>query len=173
LLLVASFVYSRNMPELKDGALGRVIIDDRYAPLIVSSFIGEVDLPLGEWYEETSHRLIRAQGKLGRRVVGIHDASQAGRSSPEMRKFWADMSRRAPKDIQSIVLSNLIVISSPMMRGVLTAVGWLNPEVAQLRIFPSLAAAIDDARQQLDKAGTPISLPAGGYQIPRLTAKSG
>lgn len=161
------------MPEVKDGPLGRVIIDDRYAPLIVSSFVGEIDLPLGEWYEETSHKVIRAHGKHGRRVVGIHDASQSARTSPEMRKFWADMSRRAPKDINAIVLSNLIVISSPMMRGVLTAVGWLNPEVAQLRIFPTLAAAVAEAVSQLQADGATVMLPPGGYQVPKLTAKSG
>lgn len=161
------------MPEVKDGALGRVIIDDRYAPLIVSSFVGEIDLPLGEWYEETSHKVIRAQGKLGHRVVGIHDASQSARTSAEMRKFWADMSRRSPPDVNAIVLSSLIVISSPMMRGVLTAVGWLNPEVAKLRIFPNLAAAVEEAVRQLREHGGTVMLPPGGYQVPKLTAKSG
>lgn len=161
------------MPEVKDGALGRVIIDDRYAPLIVSSFAGEIDLPLGQWYEETSHKVIRSHAKQGLRMVGIHDATQAARTSAEMRKFWADMSRRAPKDINGVMLANLIVISNPMMRGVLTAVGWLNPEVAQLRIFPSLTAAVDEAVSTITKAGGSVMLPPGGYQVPKLTAKSG
>jgi hypothetical protein len=160
------------MPEVKDGRLGRVIVDDRYAPLIISSFIGETDLPLGEWFEETSIRLVRAQGRLRRRVVGIHDTSQAGRTSAEMRKFWADMAKRTPPEVERAMLSNLIVISSPIMRGVLTAVGWLNPEVAKLRTFPSLAAAIDAAIADLRADGSTVTLPPGGYVLPPLPAKA-
>src|SRR5688572_9373782 len=116
--------------------------------------------------------MIRAHGKAGRRIVGISDASQSARTSPEMRKFWADMSRRAPADVNRIVLANLVVISSPMMRGVLTAVGWLNPEVAQLRIFPSLKAAVDEGVDQLRAQGLTVPLPPGGYQPPKVPEKA-
>jgi len=146
--------------------MGSVVIDDRFAPLLVSTFVGEVDLPLGQWYEETSYRLILREAARGRRVVNIHDASRSTKASPEMRKFWADMKKRTPPGVDTAVLANVIVITSAVMRGVITAVGWMNPEVAALKTFPSLDAALTDALRTLAQAGTPVSLPAGGYQVP-------
>ncbi len=154
------------MVEAKEGPTGAVVIDDRYAPLVVSSFVGDVDLPLGTWYEQVTQKIILNQFLEGRRVVNVHDASRSTRTSPEMRKFWADMSARNAATMESRTLGNLIVVSNPLIRGVLTAVGWLNPQVAKLKVFSSLEAAVSEAVEMLDGAGTPVALPPGGYQLP-------
>jgi hypothetical protein len=159
------------MPEFRAGSTGSVVIDDRYAPLIVATFVGEVDLPLGQWYEETSYRIILREAARGRRVVNIHDASRSTKAGPDMRKFWADMKRRTPPGVEAAVLANLLVITSAVMRGVITAVGWMNPEVAALKTFPSLDAALAEAGRLLVQAGTPFTLPAGGYNLPREGAR--
>lgn len=155
------------MIEVNEGPKGAVIIDDRYAPLLVSTFIGEVELEQGRWYERTVLEVIARSATEGRRVASVHDASQVTRTTAEMRQFWADMSSRNQTTLESRTLANLIVVTNALMRGVLTAVGWMNPKVASLKLFPTLDAAVSEALKLLRDAGTPVTLPAGGYRTPR------
>ncbi len=154
------------MVASKEGPTGAIVIDDRYAPLIVSSFIGDVDLSVGVWYEKAVQRIIQQQTLDGRRVVNVHDASRSTRTSPEMRKFWADMSARNAATIEARTLANVVVVTNPLIRGVLTAVSWMNPRVASMKIFSTLDEAVSEATAMLDEAGTPVVLPPQGYQPP-------
>jgi hypothetical protein len=154
------------MVEINEGTQGTIVVDDRYAPLIVSTFLGEVDLSQGLWYERIVLGVITREATGGRRVVSVHDASRATRTTAEMRQFWADMSARNAATMESRTLANLVVVTNPLMRGVITAVGWMNPKVASLKIFPTLDAATTDALRLLREAGTPAALPPGGYRLP-------
>lgn len=155
------------MVAINEGKKGVVIVDNRYAPLIVSTFSGEVELDQGLWYERVSLELIGREATAGRRVVSIHDASRVTRTSAEMRRFWADMSARNSATLESRTLASVVVVSNALMRGVLTAVGWMNPKVAALKLFPTLDAAVADAQKLLQAAGTPVTIPPGGYQLPQ------
>ncbi len=154
------------MVESIEGSAGAIVIDDRYSPLIVTSFMGDVDLQVGTWYEKTIQRIIERETLYGRRVVNVHDASRSTRTSPEMRKFWAEMSARNHATMDAKMLGNIVVITSPLMRGVLTAVGWLNPRVASLQVFASVDSAVTEALEILEAAGTPAAVPEGGYKLP-------
>lgn len=151
---------------VSDGAKGSVVVDDRYFPLIVSSFVGEVELPQARWFEDVTLKLVRRGVTEGVHLVNIHDASRSTRTSPEMRKFWADLSRRHEDGPMSTQLTSFIVVSSPIIRGVMTAVGWLNPKVAQLQVFPTLQEALLEATSELIRRGSPASLPTEGYRPP-------
>ncbi|HTQ07575.1 MAG TPA: hypothetical protein VMI54_27150 [Polyangiaceae bacterium] len=155
------------MVEVSEGAKGSVIVDDRYSPLVVSTFTGEVELEQGRWYERVILEIIARSVSEGRRVASVHDTSGVTRTTAEMRQFWAEMSSRNGNTLESRTLANLVVVTNPLMRGVLTAVGWMNPKVASLRLFPSLDAAVTEALKLLRDAGTPVTLPAGGYRTPR------
>jgi hypothetical protein len=159
------------MPEFRVGSVGSVVVDDRFAPLLISTFVGEVDLPLGQWFEDTIHKLILREAARGRRVINIHDASRSTRTSPDMRRFWADIEKRTPPIVEAAVLANMIVITSAVMRGVITAVGWLNPKVAALKTYPNLDAALAEGLRLLAQAGTAVVMPAGGYEAPRAPAR--
>ncbi|HSU42350.1 MAG TPA: hypothetical protein VLJ38_22365 [Polyangiaceae bacterium] len=154
------------MVPINEGKKGLVIVDNRYGPLIVSTFVGEVELSQGLWYERTILDVIGREAAGGRRVVSIHDASRVTKTSAEMRRFWADLSARHSATLESRTLANVIVVSSPLMRGVLTAVGWMNPKVAALKLFPTLDTAVAEAQKLLRAAGTPVTIPAGGYRLP-------
>ena len=154
------------MVPINEGEKGTVILDNRYVPLIVSTFVGEVELSQGLWYERMILELIGREGAAGRRVVNIHDASRVTKTSAEMRRFWADLSARHAATLESRTLANVIVVSNALMRGVLTAVGWMNPRVAALKLFPTLETAIAASQKLLQAAGTPVTIPMGGYQLP-------
>jgi hypothetical protein len=146
------------------GQGGAVAIDGRYLPLIVSCFVGDVNLPLGMWYEQTIHEIVGSETLGGRRTINIHDATRSTRTSAEMRKFWADLSTRDAETIGAQTLHNFIVVSSPIMRGVITAVSWLNPRVSRIQLFPNLERAVSEAVSLLAAAGTPVRLPRRGFQ---------
>lgn len=147
-------------------------MDDRYSPLLLTHFRGELDIPMGEWFEATAHRFVRREAARGRKVVHINDASGTTRTSPEMRKFWADATKRAPAVVVENTLANVLVLTNPMMRGVITAVGWLNPEVAALKVYSSRDQAIEGSLKLLEAAGTQVTLPLGGYVLPVPPAKA-
>lgn len=154
------------MVDVNEGKKGVVIVDNRYVPLIVSTFIGEVELDQGLWYERVTLELIAREAQAGRRVVSIHDASRVTKTSADMRRFWAEMSARNSATLESRTLANVVVVTNALMRGVLTAVGWMNPRVASLKLFPSLDAAVAASQKLLQAAGTPVTIPPGGYQLP-------
>jgi hypothetical protein len=154
------------MPLISEGHLGTVVVDDRYAPLIVTTFIGQVELDQGMWFERTIRKLIHEQYALGSRIVNIHDATRSSRTTPEMRKFWAEMSSRNEQLLEAKTLSNPIVVGSAMLRGVITAVGWLNPRVAKLEVFPTLTEAIAASVELLKRSGSTIQLSLAGYELP-------
>jgi hypothetical protein len=154
------------MPFVSQGLLGSVVVDDRYAPLVVTTFIGQVELAQGAWFERTIRTLIHEQYALGNRIVNIHDATQSSRTTAEMRKFWAEMSSRNEQLLDAKTLSNPIVVGSAMLRGAITAVGWLNPRVAKLEVFSTLGDAIAASVTLLKRSGSTIQLALGGYQLP-------
>src|SRR6478609_3746934 len=131
-LLPSIALYTAWMPRVKEGATGAIVIDDRYSPLIVSTFIGVVDLPLGQWFEQENVRMVQREHARGRRIIHVHDTSNIEKTPPEMRKFWAEMSSRNETMLELCVIETPLVITSTLMRGVMTAVGWLNPKVAKL-----------------------------------------
>lgn len=150
--------------RLRQCDTGAAFIDLRFAPLIVSCFVGDVDLALGKWYERTLAEVILGQTSGGRRVINVNDASRSIRTSPDMRKFWADMSERNSEMMAAHTLGNIIVVSNPLMRGVITAVSWLNPRVAKMQVLPSLERAVAEAVGRLGGAGHPVRLPKHGFR---------
>lgn len=152
---------NRGSLHVLKGETGAIAIDTRYLPLIVSCFVGDVTLPLGMWFEETTRNLVL--GLDGSRVINVHDATNTTRTSPEMRKFWADLSTRNSETLGAQTLHNFIVVTNPISRGVVTAISWLNPRVSQIQVFPNLKRAIVEAVHRLDAVGTPVALPSHGF----------
>jgi hypothetical protein len=156
-------VSSGGSVHIQQAGAGAVAIDERYLPLVVSCFIGDVNLSLGAWYEKTIHDVVQDETMSERRIVNIHDATHTTRTSPEMRKFWAELSTRNAETVGVRTLHNFIVVSNPIMRGVVTAVTWLNPSVSQIQVFANLQRAVTEASARLGAAGTPTRLPSQGF----------
>lgn len=159
-------LYPNSMPRMKEGATGAVVIDDRYAPLVVSTFIGVVELPEGQWFEQECVRLLQREHARGHRIINIHDTTHIRRTPPEMRKFWAEMSTRNEAMWARSVIETPLVISNALMRGVLTAVGWLNPKVANLPTHATIDQAIGSAVIKLRAAGMKVEVPLENYVLP-------
>ncbi|HXS16608.1 MAG TPA: hypothetical protein VN764_05450 [Polyangiaceae bacterium] len=165
-LLPSIALYTAWMPRVKEGATGAIVIDDRYSPLIVSTFIGVVDLPLGQWFEQENVRMVQREHARGRRIIHVHDTSNIEKTPPEMRKFWAEMSSRNETMLELCVIETPLVITSTLMRGVMTAVGWLNPKVAKLNAYSTVEQAIRACVVRLAGEGIKLDLPFKSYELP-------
>jgi hypothetical protein len=159
------------MPLMKQSATGAVVIDDRYSPLIVSTFIGVVELGLGQWFEQENVRLIQRERARGHRIIHVHDTTYIERTPPEMRKFWAEMSSRNEAMFEVCVIETPLVVSSALMRGVLTAVGWLNPKIAKIPSYSTVDHAIVASVAKLEAEKIKVSPPFKKYALPAEAAQ--
>jgi hypothetical protein len=155
------------MSESKTFPTGRVVFDDRYAPLLIATFFGEMGLDSAEWFERTHTRALHRQIALGSKVVSISDATRSERPSPEVRRFWAENTQNSPPAVKAAMLGTFVVIDSAILRGAMTAIGWLSEEARAIEPFRTVDDAIAEAVRRLDGAGFSVSVPRS-YSLPPL-----
>lgn len=150
-----------------------VIHDDRYSPVLISIWDGQATLDAARWHDgvtnEATLRIIDGGGKL----VSISDATKSIRPTPELRRYWAENLQNADPRIRENTLATYVVINSPMMRGAITAIGWLSAEARRITCVATLHDAITGALEQLDAAGLarPAGLDPESYMAPVLDAE--
>src|SRR6478735_439613 len=160
------------MPDLRKNAKGAVVIDDRYSPLVIATFMGETDLELGRWFADLNKKIVLQHAASGRRMVSICDATLATKPTPDMRRFWAEFSNSTTQTIKDATLATFLVMTSPLLRGAITAIGWLSPALRELESFSTLDEAVREAKVRLAHAGTPIAQLVGSYELPELGVKA-
>jgi hypothetical protein len=159
------------MPDAKSFKTGAIVCDDRYGPLLVTTFIGVIDLEAARWFEEVHTRAILRQVALGRRVVSVNDSTQTGSPTPELRKFWSEMAERTSPTVLTAMLGTFVVLDSALMRGALTAISWLSPVLRDIESFATLPLALKAGTERLAAAGTPVPLSPTLYARPQLPAE--
>jgi hypothetical protein len=160
------------MPEIRQSTRGAIVIDDRYTPLIITTFFGETDLALGRWFEDVHKKLLLSHGAQGRRILSIADATMAVKPTPDMRRFWAELSDRSTPTMKEATLATFLVVNSALIRGAITAISWMSPSLRDLESFGTVDEAIREAFQRLARAGTPIVKLSVPYQLPELAHKA-
>jgi hypothetical protein len=160
------------MPDIRQNARGAVVIDDRYAPLIVATFMGETDLELGRWFVAANKKILLQHAAAGRRLVSICDATLATKPTPEMRRFWADFSNSTTQTMKDATLATFLVVNSPLLRGAITAIGWLSPALRDLESFSTIDDAVREGASRLARASTPIPPLTGPYQMPEVALEA-
>ena len=158
------------MPEVRQTARGAIVIDDRHAPLVITTFMGETDLSLGKWFEEMHTKIILNHGAKGRRVLSIADATLAVKPTPDMRRFWAELSDRATPTMKEATLATFLVVNSALLRGAITAISWMSPSLRDLESFATIDEAIREGSVRLARAMTPIPQLSVPYRLPEVGA---
>lgn len=154
------------MVEIRRFPGGFLVLDDRYAPLLVSTFVGKADLESTKWYSGVYTATVRREASKGRKVISINDASRAERPTADARKGWAEMADRSPVDVQNAVIASYVVLDNPLLRGAVTAIGWMTDKVRGLESFKTVDQAIEAAVARLAKEGHTVSLAPNGYRLP-------
>jgi len=142
-----------------DGATS-IVIDERTKPVIVTSWFGEAtERIIDEYFDWSSSRLARARAARERLVL-LNDTFAIERPTPMVRKRLAERTKaQSVEDQRAVVLGSVVVIESALVRGAVTALGWILPSLSESQFVASIDEAIDRSLAILAKEGLPP--PAG------------
>lgn len=129
----------------KPEASGRIVIDEREAPLYVVSFDGVTTDD--QFRNYLDHVLCIT--KRGERHAMVYDATHAGWIPPSQRKLQADWMREHDKLNRDTTAGLSFVLPSPLLRGVLTAILWLQPMPCPHSIVSTLDEGLSWCRARL------------------------
>jgi hypothetical protein len=153
---------------LVDGT-SSVVVDDRCWPIIFTTWFGEPTAPAVDKYFECHGRLIDRARRARERVVLVTDTFATERPAPIVRKRIVDRTAAQPADVQTIAMKSFIVVESALMRGVITALSWVDATMRESETVPSTTVAIERALATLDAAdiARPAGLTATSYRRPK------
>jgi hypothetical protein len=144
-----------------------VACDSRHLPVVFATWFGTSDEALVDRYFAWSGALNERLYRIGQRFVSITDTLEAQRPSPMVRKHISELTKAQPEWVEALTVANFIVLDNPVMRGTITALSWLIPD---LRVTPvgTLIEAIERAHRALAEAGVPppLALSAQSYRRP-------
>lgn len=89
-------------------------------------------------------------GPEGKKRVLIHDARAAGPSPPTQRKMQAEWLKKHDARLREITLGSVFVIDSTLVRGILTAILWLQPLPMPHEVCSSVEEGLDWALKRLE-----------------------
>lgn len=154
------------MSVWKNFGTGAVVIDDRYSPILVTTFFGDISLEVATWHGETHQAMVATQARRAAKAISITDSSHTKAPPAEVRKYWGDLTKNFPAEIKQTTLAAIVVIKSPIIRGVMTALSWLNPELRAVEVHDTVELAISAARERLRSAGQSVPPEVTRYEIP-------
>lgn len=135
-----------------------VRIDDSRHPLVVVEFNGTATDQEFDAYLEQMTKLVLERRKKN---VTIFDATRSGDTSPKQRRKQAEWLKSNAEMLRMYSLGTAFVITSPLVRGMLTAILWITPMPAPHTVVATYGEAERWAIGRLrDKGLMPSSTPA-------------
>lgn len=119
-------------------------VDDSAYPLLVTSWRGESTVADIHAYAAVLRRYFDRALAEGRHLALIDDATAVTRTSPAVRKAIAALGP-AP----GVVVGTWLISDSSFIRGVMTALSFLNPAMRNVFMVASFAQAEREARALL------------------------
>jgi len=145
---------------LRDGS-SSIVVDEGHWPVVIATWFGEPTEALVEKY--FAHTVLQyKRAREGReRFVLITDTYATDRPSPKARKRIADLAAKYRPESKECTLHAITIIESALIRGVVTALSWVQPELAETENVGSFDVAIQRALAALRAAGVapPAVLP--------------
>ena len=131
-------------------------VDTSRLPIVVVRFSGPISEPEFDMYLASMTQIISRSEP----TLTILDARRAIRSPPSQRKKQAEWIKTHADQLRRYSLGTAFVLTSPLVRGVLTAILWLQPLPSDYVVVATMAEAEDWAAGKLRAAGLPAPLPA-------------
>jgi hypothetical protein len=100
---------------------------------------------------ETMVRELSALNDRNQRYVVVHDARRAARPTPKQRALAAAQQKRDTERTKHLLRGTALVVSSPLIASVVTAINWITPPPFPQKIFSALSEADAWATAQLDR----------------------
>lgn len=127
-----------------------VRIDDSRHPLVVVQFVGASTDAEFDAYLEQMHQIVLARKQKN---VTIFDATRSTDTNAQQRRKQADWLKAHAGLLRTYSLGSAFVITSPLVRGVLTAILWLQPMPAPHTVVGTYAEGERWAIEKLREAG--------------------
>lgn len=145
-----------------------VTIDDALWPILIATWFGRPTEHLVDQYFENHEVFLQRARDERTRIVLITDTFATERPSPMARKRIIDRTEAQPADVRALTIESLIVIENPVIRGVVTALAWVYPKMAESKNVGSLALALEGSIDALRNAGiaAPKHLVPSAYRRP-------
>lgn len=127
--------------------VGNIEIIEKLAPIYVVNVAG---VPSDEVFAAYLKRLTEVTRTTSHRVL-VYDATFAGSIRASQRKAQADWIRENELVTRHSTLGCAFVLPNPVIRGVLTAILWVQPIASPHALVAALPDALAWAREKLDE----------------------
>lgn len=157
-----------------DGA-STVVVDSRHWPIVFATWFDEPTERLVRTYFDNHARLLERARANREPFVLVTDTFATRQPSAKARKLIADLTNAQPEYATSLLVGSVIVLESAILRGVVTALGWILPRMADSESIATIGAAVERALALLDRNGIarPSGLSAATYERPTPHAADG
>jgi hypothetical protein len=136
-------------------------LDDRTFPVVFATWIGAPDTTLIRAFFAWNDAVLARVAQEHTVFVLISDGTAAARPDAAGRLLIADLTREMAKShsaVEPLRAASLVVLDNPLVRGAMTAIGWLMGGMHN-DYAASCAAAITFARERFEARGA--NWPAG------------
>ena len=151
-----------------ENAGSELFVDDTHAPLMIATWIGEPTLPLVEAYQQWLVEQVGRAQSGNYRLVLMSDSTLTELPSGAARKALSE--DRTQSD--DVVIKPVVVITSSVIRGALTAIKWLVGErFGDVEVRDSTSEGIARCLEVLDQHGIERpNLSPTSYVFPTASA---
>ncbi len=130
-------------------------VDERHWPLVVYRFSGRVSM------EEMDSYLARQDALLARHqlTLSLVLATETKLWDPPVMRRQADWIKLNQELLRRYSIGAALVIHSPIVRGMLKAILWIQPMPQPYAVFSTVEGALGWLRDQVAKANAQIVVP--------------
>ncbi|MEM7152647.1 MAG: hypothetical protein AAF799_07385 [Myxococcota bacterium] len=132
-----------------------IYCDDSHFPVVISTWIGAATLDNSQEYLTWMDAQLQRATREEVRLISISDSADAKRPPPEVRRLFVDWINNNEESTGD----SFVVITNALVRGALTAIGWLAPSAQKVNTVKDLPTALSKARGLLAERG--LTVPGG------------
>lgn len=127
---------------------GEVVLDATTLPIVVATWAGRADESLVDRYFEELRELLEALEGRGTQALMLTLTERAGQPSAVTRHRITEHTLALRDQLERVFFANAVVVENPLIRGALTALGWVDPSL-RVPYLPDRATARKWAQAQL------------------------
>jgi len=147
---------------------GSVALDDRTFPVVFATWVAAAEAPTLRAFFEWNGRVLERAVRERRAFSLITDATRAAGPDAAARAMIAELTAQMQRDhpaADKYRVVGPVVVSNPIIRGALTAVGWIMGTNLETEYSESCAAAITLVQARFAERGAqwPEGLTPQGY----------
>lgn len=131
--------YLGRMIHFVDGE-SELFLDDALAPILVATWVGPATLALVAKFHRWTEEQTAVAKREAKPVIMVNDGTAAGRPSADVRRAFAEHEFDPEVEFRSFV-----VVVNPLVRGAVTAIGWLVGDSFDVVICKTVADALEQA----------------------------